>query len=177
MKVQELFEYSTIPDLERDIEVGFPRTTKRQHSTDTIRVSQLQIVPYVGTKSVYFKALCLNTDGGHKYNTQLFIGGGANFETEETDDTVKFTASNGHEYNMHPISLTTQYVRVRCDCLDFQHRFAHYDHADNSLWGPAPAPYQRQTTDRPPVNPNQVTGMCKHLIKTVDALKQAGFVE
>lgn len=176
MKIQDLIEYSTIPDLERNIEVGFPRTTKRQHSTDTIRVAQLRIVPYVGTKSIFFKALCLNTDGGHKYDTQIFVGGGAQFETGETDETVKFTASNGNEYNMHPVTLTDQYARVRCNCPDFYYRFAHYDHNDQSLWGPAPPPYQRKTDNRPPVNPDQVPGMCKHLIKTVDALRQAGLV-
>src|SRR5574337_417004 len=99
MKVQELFEYSTIPDLERDIQVGFPGTTKRQHSTHPIQVVQLNITPYVGTKSLYFRALCRNTDGGHKYDTQIFFGGGVQYETKATDTTIPFTATNGREYN------------------------------------------------------------------------------
>lgn len=176
MKVQELFEYSTIPDLERDIQTGFPGTTKRQHSTNTIQVVQLNIIPYVGTKSLYFKGLCRNTDGGKKYDTQVFFGGGVEYQQEQSDGTVPFTATNGKEYHVVPLTLTGHNVRVRCSCPDFHYRFAHLDDADDSLWGPAPPQYQRKTEDRPSVNPNGVTGICKHIIKTVDALRQAGFV-
>jgi hypothetical protein len=61
------------------------------------------------------------------------------------------------------------YVRVRCGCKDFQFRFAWEDRAVNALYGGPPKSYKRVSppSGRPPVNPQSLPGMCKHIFAAV----------
>ena len=58
-------------------------------------------------------------------------------------------------------------MRVRCNCPDFQFRFAWEDRGKQALYGGPPKSYVRKTPDppigRPYVNPEQIPGICKHL--------------
>lgn len=58
------------------------------------------------------------------------------------------------------------YVRVRCSCQDFRFRFAWEDRAVKALYGGVPKSYQRKPgSTRPPVNPDHIPGMCKHIFE------------
>jgi hypothetical protein len=85
-------------------------------------------------------------------------------------------ASDGQDYHVQPLQLAGHNVKVRCNCMDFYFRFANYNAQDKSLVGKPPPLYRRKTTTRPPVNPGQVPGMCKHLLKLVQTLQGAGLV-
>lgn len=172
---EEILDETSYNELERLTLAFDPSSKKRQHAIDTVQITQLKIVPYVGTKSIFIKALVRNTDGGHKYDSQVFFSG-VNFDKEDNDTNVSFTASDGKIYHIKPIRLSENNIRVRCNCLDFRHRFAYYNFNDGSLWGRKFPPYHRKTDTRPPVNKNKTPGVCKHLIKTIMALKEAGLV-
>lgn len=75
------------------------------------------------------------------------------------------------------ISLTTKanknYVRVRCSCMDFRHRFAWEDRAVKALYGGIPAKYTRKPgSNRPPVNPKHIPGMCKHIFDCAKSIEK-----
>lgn len=172
----EIIQETTYRELERYTLNFRPKTKKRQYAIDPIQIVQLKLVPYKGTKALYIKGLARNTESKKKYDTQLFFSG-IEYENEDTDSNVTFTASDENVYHMKPIDLGANDVRTRCNCLDYYHRFAYYNYNDGSIFGKKPKPYIRKTTNRPPVNPEHVPGICKHIIKTIAALHHAKMVK
>lgn len=171
--LQQLDEVSSVPDLEQNIVQGFPNTRKRQHATGEVVVSNVQYMPYIGMKMLHVKSL--SASNGHQYQQALqFMK--VLFEPEDTESNATFQASDGEDYHVQPLELTGHSVKVRCNCLDFHYRFANYNSQDKSLVGKPPPLYQRKT-NRPPVNPDQVPGMCKHLLKLVEMLRRYGLVK
>lgn len=64
------------------------------------------------------------------------------------------------------------YVRVRCGCADFRHRFAWEDLANKCLYGGRPKAYTRKPgSNRPPVNPKHYPGFCKHIWECAKAIE------
>ena len=170
---QQLNELSSVPQLTSNIERGFPETKKRQHATGEVVTANVSYMPYIGMKMLHVKAM--STSNGHQYQQALQFNGVA-FENEDTDQNATFQASDGVDYHVQPLELTGHNVKVRCNCLDFHYRFANYNAQDKSLVGKPPPLYQRKT-DRPPVNPSRVPGMCKHLLKLVEMLQRYGLVK
>lgn len=166
-------EETTYAELEQQTIKGFPYTVKRQHATDPIRVVQLKLIPFTKTNDLKVVSV-INSDGKKYDNTILFKD--VVYEDSDQDDNVTFTASDGDTYNIEPIALSGSEVEVHCNCLDFRWRFSMWNSDDGSLYGQPPPPY-RKKTNRPPVNPDRVPGVCKHLIKTIESLKQAHLVD
>lgn len=171
----DLLYEKSLTDLERETIQSLPTTTKRQYATDTIQVSSINIVPYTQTGELLVKAVTKNNDGGKTYDTQMLFDG-VKFENEDTPENITFTASDGEQYHIVPITATGNEVKVRCNCLDFYYRFALWNFNDGSLYGKKPAPYRRKTDNYPPVNPQQTPGLCKHLMKLADALTQSNIL-
>lgn len=166
---------ASIRDLETNIQRGFPNTTKRQHATATIQIPIVKLTPYVPSQALLAESQA--TNHGHKYNPEIFFQN-VKFEPEETQTNITFTGSDGNEYNIaEPVSLTGNQVQVRCNCLDFHYRFARQNAKNNALYGQPAPPYKRKTQTRPPANPMQVPGMCKHLLALVDELQKMGIVQ
>lgn len=172
--LEQLLEQSTVSDLEQNTTKFTPITRKRQHAVDEIRITTLETLPYVGMKTLRITAIA--SSSGKNYTPKLLFTK-VEYQGESTNENITFTGKDGNEYNMTPINLADSNVQVRCDCMDFYWRFASYNAKDKSLVGGAPKPYQRVPgSNRGPSNPQQIPGLCKHLIATIKALKQAGMV-
>lgn len=89
-------------------------------------------------------------------------------------NTHMFTATDGNTYYASYDRVTSLDVKVRCTCKDFRWRFAYYNSGDDSLYGNPPPPYISQT-DRPPANPSNTPGVCKHLMKLKKELEKEEF--
>lgn len=172
--LQQLNEESTYNDLVTNITTSFPTTRKRQHATNEVNIQHIDIVPYLGTKMMHVRAISNGSTGQQYQQAIQFLN--VVFNQTKTPENVEFIASDGKTYYVMPVDLNNHNVKVRCNCLDFYHRFAHWNHADRSIVGRAPVPYQRKTTTRPEVNPDHVPGMCKHLLKVVQDLQRRGIV-
>lgn len=73
-------------------------------------------------------------------------------------------ATTGKPLYFEKINLFKQPVRVRCGCSDFRFRFAWEDRAVQALYGGPPKKYTRKPgSNRPPVNPEHMYGICKHI--------------
>lgn len=151
-------------------------TKKRHYATQPIIVSQMKIVPYVGTKSILFKGVVKGSTG-KTYDTNIMFKR-VNFVTDVDDvddldkDVVEFVANDGETYYIERIDLGKHDLSCRCNCLDFKWTFASHNSKTKDLYGRAPAPYKPKT-DRPSRNFNDKPAMCKHLIKTVEVLVQS----
>jgi len=183
-ELEMVTERSTVQNLDQNIQGFLPMTTKRQHATQPLTVKEMVYLPYVGTKNLNVNALVHSPPNHHAqankneadYNTSLIFNN-VEFENESTETNITFVAKDGKEYSMQPIDLSKNTVRVNCNCLDFYWRFKSYNAKDTSLAGRAPPAYQKAPgSTRGPSNIKRVPGLCKHLLQTVEALKQAKMV-
>ncbi len=177
MKLKELFEDQTIPQLRRSIEVGFPHTKKRQHVVGTVRINNMAYYPLTANKMIRITADTTTSDTGGRHKQFLDLRNIV-YDYADTDDNVVIADTTGKEYFVQPIALNVTNVGVFCDCPDYQLRFANFNIQNNAHVGPRPKPYTKVPgSNRGPVNPMKVPGMCKHILKVVENLKQDGVVE
>jgi len=144
---------------------------KRQYATGEVNLKNVVWRAAYGVKALEVTA---NALGGEKPYQPKIIFNGVDFDDEDTEDNITVPAEAG-DIHFQKINLSEKTMRVRCDCPDFYWRFASFNAKDKSLNGRAPKPYQSKT-NRGPVNPQQVPGMCKHLLKIIEVLKQNGAV-
>lgn len=157
---------SNINDLYTSTVDAFPRTTLRQHATDTIRITQLSIVPFKGMKTIYFKGLAQNE--GREYNSIIV------FKSVDYNslNAIQIVADDGLTYNLAKLSPAVNEVMVRCSCPDFHWRWNYYDFVDHSLHGRKRTKYEGNYR----ANPKEMPGMCKHLISLTKALTDSGIM-
>jgi hypothetical protein len=172
-KKSQIDEVSTVPDLDQNIRTAFPHTKKRQHVVHEVTIANVEYIPYIGMKMLHVRSTSMSNSHAYSQSMQFLR---VEFENAESDTAATFQASDGSDYHIVPVDLTNHNVKVRCNCLDFHFRFANYNSSDKSLVGRPPPPYQRKTQNRPSVNPDQVPGMCKHLLKLVETLQANGVI-
>lgn len=160
---------SSLDDLYQSAVDAFPNTTKRQHATDPIRITSFAWTPFLGMKTLFLRVRAQNEDRVYK---PIILFRDVNYD----DDDVYFTAADdGKEYHCGRLSAGNTDVLVRCECQDFYWRFNYYDYIDRSLYSRKRTPYEA-TTDRGPVNPMEMPGICKHLMKTMEVVRGMGFI-
>lgn len=168
---QALDEETSYNQLRQNIQVGFPETRKRQHATGEVNVGNIQFVPIANGLQVNAQS----RSNGHDYTQQMIF---SDVETapEGAPDTASYVGTDGTTRTIQPIPLATAQAKVNCNCLDFHYRFAKLNYSNDALVGNPPPLYQRKTQTRPPANPARVPGICKHIIRLVDNLKQQGIL-
>ena len=173
MDKEHMLIETTLSDLERSIEIGFPNTTKRQHIFNQVQITGMRLVPYVGMRTL--NAMGTVSSNGNTYNpTIVFLR--VVFEPDETDQNVTFKASDGKMYNVQPIEKDLSNIKVRCNCLDYYYRFSYTNRTDGSHQPPNSKPYVRRTDNYPPANPLKVPGVCKHILKLADYLEKTDII-
>lgn len=159
---------SSLNDLFRSAVVAFPETRKRQHATDTVRIVQLSWTPYIGVKTLFLRGLAENRRGGGGEYRPIILFKGVQY----SDDGEVKVVADGKFYRFAQLSESDNDALVRCDCGDFYWRFNYYDHLDKSLYGNKRKKYEGEM----PINPTKSPGMCKHLMKMMYALRDAGVI-
>lgn len=167
--------------LQRNTIRGFPNTRARQHLEHTCRVNRMVVVPLEPRREIMFKFNVTTTEGSSYQSVLVF--GDIEFKNPETfadkdqipDDWVSIETPNGPIYIAAQITVGKNNTRAKCGCLDFFWRFAKHNRRDKSLYGRHPGRYVKRT-NRPPVNPMRVSGMCKHLWACVSYLEDQNIV-
>jgi len=173
---QVLSEDATIDQLSQNVDRFKPPSKRRQFATQPVQIAQMRYVPAPDSKNLKITAVARSLESGKKYDTVISFND-VEYEPDDSSQNITFVAVDGEKYHVKPISLRNHTCRVACNCLDFYWRFAMWNFNTDSLEGPKPPPYVRKTTNRPPVNPERKPGLCKHLIRTVQALRQARLVQ
>jgi hypothetical protein len=156
---------SSVNDLFASAVRAFPYTRMRQHATGPIIIESLRWTPFLGVKTLFIKAEARNED---RHYTPMIL-----FKNVDYDgDGITIIASDGLEYSFDKLSLENQDVLLRCNCPDFYWRFNYYDYIDRSLYGNKRGKYESK--GGLPANPKKLPGMCKHLMKMSEALRDAG---
>jgi hypothetical protein len=166
---------SSLNDLYQSTVAAFPRTTKRQHAIDPVKIVELSWTPFVGVKTLFIKGTAESGESGKVYQPMVLFKQVRYHPEKEHQDWVEIVASDGLHYVLERLSYAENDVLLRCDCADFRWRFNYYDHLDRSLYGSKRRRYE--AAGGPPANPLEMPGMCKHLIKLVQSLDHAGLLE
>lgn len=157
-------------------------TTKRQFSTHPIGIDDIEVRPQPRSKNQ--SALIQSSiagSTGKEYDVKVRFDNIHLVKPSEEDKfpeaiPVRVKVGNQKTHKMMPLNKKKNPVKVGCTCPDFQWRFAWWNNKNGSLLGAKPKPYKKKT-DRPPVNANQVEGVCKHIIKVLDALEDTGILK
>ncbi len=164
MSLYQIYE-SNIESLYKSTVEAFPLTTRRQYSTDTIKLTNFKWTPYLGMRTLFVSALAQNE--GREYNPIILFK-----NVTYNEDGLPLVASDGTHYHMQELSLANNDVVLRCQCKDFLYRWHYFDHVDRSLYGTNRKKYEGRGLWE--ANPKKLPGMCKHLIKMVKVLNNSG---
>lgn len=156
---------SSVTQLASNTRVFFD--TPREQTAKRVQIIDTVYVPAVGEGLLTVKATVRGSKG--KYTTSIMFEK-VRYVEQGTQYAAGFTAVDGKEYFVLPLRQTREDVKVNCTCLDFYYRFAAWNQKDKSLNGEPPKPYIKKG-NREPVNPDQVPGVCKHILKLADTLK------
>lgn len=156
---------------------------KRVERTPYIDIEISNVIPYFGTKSLLFTARSLSgTSAKIKYPTVIafynieFIDGEENWKRGmlkfENPDTGAVVVCNKPDYRRTP-------VRVYCACPDFYFTFAYPDYNKQCYYGKKPKPYKHvmPPSGYPPKNPNNIPGLCKHILNMVNLLIKQDYIK
>ncbi len=165
----------SLDDLYQSTVAAFPRTKKRQHATGPVQIVELAWTPYLGVKTLFIKGTAESGESGKVYHP-LVLFKNVRYHERVVRGRVEIVANDGRNYVLEKLSYSENGVLLRCDCSDFKWRFNYYDHLDKSLYGSKKRRYESKEGG-PPANPKEMPGMCKHLIKLVQSLDQAGLLE
>jgi len=164
---------SSLTELYKSTVEAFPTTTRRQHSTNTIKITHLEWVPWIGMKTLFVKGLAQNE--GKEYSP-IILFKKVNYLIEATKNTKTLIDNTGKKHIIEQLSLEDQDVLVRCPCKDFFYRFNYYNHIDKSLYGHKRKKYE--AVYRPgSANYKKLPGLCKHLVKLAHVLDESGIIK
>ena len=160
--------------LQRGGQNGVPGTADRKSNSDRVQIYNLTYIPAPADASLTIKAKA-KTKNASVYDVVVKFDSNVNYVEKDNMPNVSFIAVDGKDYFIRAPFAHKTNIKVKCSCLDFYYRFSVWNDQKNALVEPGPEPY-RKKTDRPPVNPNKVAGVCKHLMKFIEVLKVEGVI-
>jgi hypothetical protein len=169
---QFLAEISTIPQLDMKARQAFPHTKKRQNDVGSV-VPQpnMAFTPNVPKNELTIDTRTRSSNTGDMHNQRVIL-----YKVNFTQPGQGTQLPN-LDAAIEPVQLNSETSRVACDCMDFRFRFANNNAKDDSLAGNPPPAYQRVPgSNRPEANPSHLPGMCKHLMRIIQQLKQQKIV-
>lgn len=173
-RILQQLEERTAGELERNTMNFVPPASPsaRQHIVNSVQVQKVEFAP--NRQDGILTVRVIVNSNGHKYEPSLQFDKVIYDDGDQSDNTT-FKGTDNREYHIVPIELAKHNAKVRCNCLDFYYRFAPQNNTDQSLLGNPPPPYQKKTV-RPAVNPQKVPGVCKHLLRAIQALRSVNVV-
>lgn len=170
MEFQQWLNESTLNELVQSAIDAFPNTTKRQHVVNEVEIQNLALTPYLGVRTLFVRATAINEDRQYR---PMILFRNVNYRPQGEGRLVQIER-HGRQYFLEQLLADEHDVLTRCNCPDFYWRFHHYNSLDHSLYGRNRNPYDGQP---PPANPQEMPGMCKHLMALKQNLEETGLVQ
>lgn len=145
------------------------KDSPREQNANKVQVQEVNLIPAVQNKTLTAKSRTRTSD---KFYETIIVFSGVQYFNEGGHGRQEIQGADGTTYYIDPIRPYKSNVKVRCTCLDFYFRFSVWDKRDDALTGEPPEPYHRKTDSYPPVNPQKVSGLCKHIMGLARYLKQ-----
>ena len=155
----------------------------RDYRGKRLRVEVTQVIPYLGMNYVLF---VMNVRSETKmssawvvslafYNLKMFRA--KDKPPRMTKMTNYFVVDYKRErHYVEMPSLRRTKIRIRCSCPDFYFTFSHTVRQAKALYGGPFKRYVRKTKTRPPRNPSNFPGFCKHINEGIEYLRRTDVV-
>lgn len=136
------------------------------------------IVYSAGTGQLTFYLEVLGSHG-KTYTVQISFKGIDELTPNSREEAEKILRDNNfmmvqdgskNNHIIHKPDLTKDDVQIRCTCPSFRFSYAYQDKQQKALFGRNFPPYHRKTKNRPPRNPRNLPGICKHIIVAMENL-------
>lgn len=146
----------------------------------TLKVKNLESTPFVKDERIIYKANIIGEKKPKKpvqlYTAYIEFQDVVFTETKDNDYSIK-EINRGKKIYHKPITVDRRNIQLRCNCADFGFRFSKQLYDVEGLIGMYRKYKRVPGSTRPPVNPNDYLGVCKHLHNFIEHLKIMGKVK
>ncbi len=169
-----MWNESSLNRLYHSAVAAFPHTKKRQYATDTVQITRLEWMPYVGMHTLFLKGHVQNfADNGGEYDP-IILFKNVRYHPHHQPGLIEIVSSDTHQqYFIERLSGNQNDVLLRCSCGDYFWRFNYYNSIDRSHYGRVRNNYEGGAYR---INPTEMPGMCKHIMKMGMFLREAGLI-
>ena len=169
----DLFE-TTLRELYQSTVEAFPKTTKRQHSTNEIIITKLEWVPFIAMKTLRVKGLAQNKGNGHEYSP-IILFKQVVYHPQRERGVIEIIDNMGQTYFLEKLQQDDTQILVSCGCNDFRWRGQHWDKVEKCLLGRDRKKYEAKYNPGS-ANPDEAPMLCKHLMKLSKTLSGSGIL-
>lgn len=124
-------------------------------------------------KQLYCVSQHTSSDRSRLYRTTIVFEGLTNKNFQDKDHQIPYSGKDGSGIELFIQRPTVNSrIRTRCQCQDYYFMWAAWSKREKALIGPY-KPYVRVSppSGRPEVNPDQFSGLCKHLLSLIKKLQ------
>jgi hypothetical protein len=136
-----------------------PFTTKRQNAIDPIKITNVDLKPSIGTRTLIVTSLAQNE--GHEYKPLIQFKE-VKYSTKRLRGYVPIKIGESAYYMKLPV-FNANDVTLSCPCGDYRFRFAEVNFTQKCHYGNISRKYENKYVN----NPDSKIGACKHLIALV----------
>lgn len=129
-------------------------------------------------KQLYIQAQSVSSTGKGVYKTTIVFNRITSSDLPDEKHPLPYSGKEGAGAEVYIEQPTVNHdILLRCQCQDFYFMWALWDKNQKALIGPY-KPYQRVPgSTRPPVNPTQTPGLCKHQLALIKKLMAEGLIK
>lgn len=141
----------------------------RQYSTG--RVNTIDFKFLLRERQLYVQATNVSADKSRLYKTTIVFEGIDGVDNPDDKHTIPYS-SKGQGVELYLKTLTGyDRVRTRCQCQDYYFMWEYFNKQNKALVGPHKKYIPvSPPSGRPPVNPTESPGLCKHLLVLIKKL-------
>lgn len=122
-------------------------------------------------KQLFISCQTVSSDKSKLYKTQLVFDGITNSDTQDKIHLLPYSShGKGVELYLKQVLVTDKF-RTRCNCSDYYYMWSFFNKKNKALIGPHKqyVPVS-PPSGRPPVNPTESPGACKHILALIKKL-------
>ena len=135
----------------------------------------MNIIPFRGTKTLLVQMQCFGETEKSEHIINLQFQGLKFVEEIPKNAEYETLDYKDQEYYFEHPTIDTE-VKVRCSCSDYTYRFSYANWKAKCQFGSKPKAYKKKT-NRKPLNPDLIPGLCKHISQAQSYLKQEGIMK
>jgi len=148
----------------------------KQYSTGKVNTVDYRYLPR--EKQLYIQATNRSADKTRLYRTTIVFEGITNSDVPDKNHPIPYSSKGqGIELYLKTIMVRDR-IRTRCQCQDYYFMWEFWNKQNKALVGPHKT-YVRVSppSGRPPVNPAEAPGLCKHLLVLIKKLMADGVIK